>query len=193
MSRGGVPQPERLVQDLAEEQLGALVARVVEEFLGLVLLDDLALVHEDHAVGDLAGKTHFVGDADHRHAALGEADHDLEHFLDHLGVERGGGLVEQHDLRLHAERAGDGDALLLAAGKLARELLGLLRNLDALEVAHRGFLGLRLGDAAHPDRGERQVLHDRQVREEVEVLEHHADLAAHLVDLLEVGGQRRRR
>ena len=35
------------VQDLAEEQLGALVLRVGEELLRRVRLDDLALVHED--------------------------------------------------------------------------------------------------------------------------------------------------
>ena len=34
-----------------------------------------------------------------------------------------------------------------------------------------------------------QVLQDGQVREQVEVLEHHADLAADLVDVLEVVGQ----
>ena len=49
--------------------------------------------------------------------------------------------------------------------------------------------GLGLGDAAHPDRRQRQVLQDRQMREQVEVLEHHADFAAHFVDALEVGGQ----
>ena len=46
--------------------------------------------------------------------------HHVEHLLDHLRVERGGRLVEEHDLRLHRERAGDRDALLLAAGELAR-------------------------------------------------------------------------
>src|SRR5882757_9493753 len=35
------------VQDLAEEQLGALVLRIVEEFGRRILLDDLSLVHED--------------------------------------------------------------------------------------------------------------------------------------------------
>src|SRR5207342_860060 len=36
-------------------------------------------------------------------------------FVDHLGVERRGGLVEQHDLGLHRQRAGDRRTLLLAA------------------------------------------------------------------------------
>ena len=53
--------------------------------------------------------------------ACGQLDHDVEHLLDHLRIKRRGRLVEQHDLRLHAQRAGDGDALLLAAGELARD------------------------------------------------------------------------
>ena len=58
----------------------------------------------------------FVGYAEHGHAGGGQLAHGVEHFLDHLRVERRGRLVEQHDLRLHGERAGDGDPLLLTAG-----------------------------------------------------------------------------
>jgi 23S rRNA A2030 N6-methylase RlmJ len=54
---------------------------------------------------------------------------------------------------------------------------------------HRDLLGILLGHLLHPDRAERAVLEDGEVREQVEVLEHHADLAADLVDLLEVVGQ----
>jgi hypothetical protein len=92
-------------------------------------------------------------------------------------------------LRVHAERAGDRHALLLAAGELAGIFVRLLGDLDALQVVHRRLLGLLLRHLAHPDRRQRAVLQDRQVREQVEVLEHHADFAAHLVDLLEVVGQ----
>jgi hypothetical protein len=135
------------------------------------------------------GKAHLVGDADHRHPLFGELDHGVEHLLDHLGVERRGRLVEQHDPRLHAQRAGDRHALLLTARELAGILQRLLGDLDLLEEMHRRFLGLLLGDLAHPDRGERAVLEDRQMREQVEVLEHHPDLGAHLVDVLQVRGQ----
>eukprot|EP01032_Pedospumella_encystans_P002102 gene2102-2462_t len=76
------------VQDLAQEQLGALVLRIVEEFGRRILFDDLALVHEDDAVGDLAGKAHFMGHAEHGHAFFGKTDHGVEHFLDHFRVER---------------------------------------------------------------------------------------------------------
>lgn len=69
------------MQNLAEEQPCALVLRIVEEFGGRILFDDLALVHEDDAVCDLAGKAHFVSHAQHGHAVFGEADHGVEHFL----------------------------------------------------------------------------------------------------------------
>ena len=51
-----------------EERLGALVLRVADDVLRRALLDDDAAVHEDDAVGDLAGEAHLVGDDDHRHA-----------------------------------------------------------------------------------------------------------------------------
>ena len=160
-----------------------------EEFLRHVHLDDLALVHEHHAVGDLAGKTHLMGDHQHGHAVLGEADHGVEHLLDHFRIERGGRLVEQHDLRVHAERARDRDPLLLAAGQLAGIFVGLLRDLDPLEVMQRDLLGFLLRHLAHPDRRQRAVFQHGEMRKQVEMLEHHADVAAHLVDLLEVVGQ----
>ena len=55
------------------------------------------------------------------HAVAGQALDDLQHLAGQLGVERRGDLVEQHQLGLHRQRAGDRDALLLAAG----ELLGI--------------------------------------------------------------------
>src|SRR5690606_27394310 len=55
--------PGRSVQNLAQEQLGPIVLRVLEERVRLVLLDDFATVHEDDAVGDLAREAHLVGDA----------------------------------------------------------------------------------------------------------------------------------
>src|SRR3712207_8428124 len=42
--------------------------------------------------------SHLVGDDQHGHALAGEVGHHLQHLADHLRVERGGGLVEEHDL-----------------------------------------------------------------------------------------------
>ena len=55
-------------QDLAQEELGTVGLRIGEEGFGLVLLDDLSAVHEDHPVGHGPRETHFVGDAEHGHA-----------------------------------------------------------------------------------------------------------------------------
>ena len=60
------------MQNLAQEQFRPLAFGAFEEFLGGVLLDDLALIHENYPVSHLLGKSHFVGDAQHGHAALGQ-------------------------------------------------------------------------------------------------------------------------
>ena len=101
--------------------------------LGLALLDDDAAVHEDDVVGDLAGEAHLVGHDDHRHALLGELAHDAQHLADELGVEGRGRLVEEHQLGVHRQRPGDGDALLLAAGELRRVGVRLVAEPDLLE------------------------------------------------------------
>ena len=89
---------------------------VAEELGRRGVLEHHALVHKDHAVGHGSGKGHLVRDDDHGHAVGRKLAHDLEHLSHDLGVECGGRLVEQHDLRIHAQGARDGHALLLATG-----------------------------------------------------------------------------
>src|SRR5207249_9441072 len=47
-----------LVQNLREELLCSGMGRVGEEMLRCAFLDNRSLIHEENAVGDLAGKTH---------------------------------------------------------------------------------------------------------------------------------------
>src|SRR5690242_19479452 len=54
---------------------------------------------------------------------------------------------------------------------------------------HGDVLGLLLRHLAYPDGRQREVLEDGEMRKQVEVLEDHADLAAYLVDLLQVVGE----
>ena len=115
--------------------------------------------------------------------SLGQVAHDREHVADELGVERRGRLVEEHELGVHRQRPGDGDALLLAAGELRREGVVLVGQPDLLEVVPGDPLGLGLASLEHPSLGDGEVLEHGQVREEVELLEHHADPAADLVDV----------
>ena len=105
-------------------------------------LDDRAGVHEHRPRRDLAGEAHLVGDDQHRRAGLGEAADGEEHLLDELRIERRGHLVEEEQARLHGERPGDGDALLLAAGKRRGIVVAPLGEADAVEPV--------LGDARAP-------------------------------------------
>ena len=76
---------------------------------------------------DVAREAHLVRDHHQRHALGGQLLDHLQHLVDQLRVERRGDLVAQQHRGLHGQRAGDGHALLLAAGELARvgvELVG---------------------------------------------------------------------
>jgi hypothetical protein len=90
-------------------------------------------VHEDDAIGRLTGKGDFVRHHDHREAAAGQLPHGAEDLADQLGIQSGGRFVEKHQLGFHGERTGDGNALLLAAGELARVGLGAVSEADLFE------------------------------------------------------------
>jgi aryl-alcohol dehydrogenase-like predicted oxidoreductase len=111
------------------------------------LLLDPALVKEDHVVGHVGGEPHVVGHDDHG-APLGrEALDDAHDLLLELGVERRRGLVEEERAGLHAQRARDGGALLLAARELGGPGIGLVGDADLVEVGARGRLDLGAGAA----------------------------------------------
>ena len=74
-----------------------------------------------------------MGHHHHGHAFVRQFDHHVQHFVDHFRIERRGRLIEQHGDRIHAQRTGDGDALLLAAGQLTGELVGMGGEADALQ------------------------------------------------------------
>src|SRR3977135_2145513 len=105
-----------LMKYLAEEQLGPLVLRRLEERFGRSSLHDFAAIHDDDEIRHLSREAHFVGLTDHRHSRLGELGHNVEDFVDHLGIEGGGRLVEQYDFRAKHQRPCDRHALLLPSG-----------------------------------------------------------------------------
>ncbi len=98
-------------------------------------------------------------------------------LLAQLGVEIGQRLVQQDDGRVVDERAGERDALLLAAGELVRKALG--------EVPERQLLERRLHarrDVARRDLAKFQAVRDvvghRLVRPQRVRLEHETEVAA---------------
>ena len=90
-------------------------------------------------------------DDDHRHPLVRELLDEGEHLADHLRVERGGRLIEEHDLRIHCKRAHDGDALALAAGQGGRIHLCLIGEADARQQLHGARLRLLFDLLFAPD------------------------------------------
>ncbi len=97
---------------------------------------------------------------------------DLEHDLAGRIVERAGRLVAEQHVGTLGDRAGDRDALLLAAGELRREVVEALRQADAIERLLRRH-------RRHRDVGdERDVLAHGEARDQVVELEDEADVLA---------------
>ena len=92
-------------------------------------LDDLAEIHDRDAVGDVLHHREVVGDED-----VGEAEAALQVLqqVDDLrldrDVERRDRLVADDEARLDGERAGDADALALAAGEFVRVAPRMVRR-----------------------------------------------------------------
>ena len=124
------------------------------------------------------GEPDLVRDDHHRPAFGGQVLDHAQHVADELGVERRGGLVEQHQLGLQRQRAGDPDPLLLTAGELVRVLIGLLRQPDLRQQPPRVLDRLGLRALLHDHRAFDDVLQHRLVREQVVRLKHHAALRA---------------
>ena len=123
---------------------------------------------------DLAGKTHFVGDDDHGHAVFGQLAHDGQDLVAQFRIEGAGRFIEEHHLGLHGQGAGDGNALLLAAGKLGRISLGLVFQANLRQQFAGKRFGRFLRHVFHDHRPGREVRQHGEVRKEVEGLKHHA-------------------
>ena len=144
----------------------------------VALLGDLARLDGDDPVA-LADRRQAVGDDDHG-AAMGDHPQVLLDDLLALGVERRGRLVEDQDPRIADQRAGDGDALALAARQVGAALLDdrvvAVRELED-ELVRAGKLGRRDHRFHRPGRiGQRDILADRAVEQDI-LLKDDADLA----------------
>ena len=95
----------------------------------------------------------------------------------HARVERRERLVEQQHARLDRERAGQRDALLLAAGELVGVVPGVVGEADELEHLLGARRALRRAHLAHPQ-AELDVAAGVHVGEQAVGLEHHPHVAA---------------
>ena len=87
-------------------------------------LGDLAQVHHEHTVRDVADDVEVVRDEDVREPEVAlQVLEQVEDLRLHRDVQRRDGLVADDELRVDRERAGDTDPLPLPAGKLVRKRL----------------------------------------------------------------------
>jgi hypothetical protein len=138
------------------------------------------LQHED-AIGQPLHLRHVVGGEHHRRRVSAAIELELRsHPVGRIGVERGGGLVEQQKLGLVEQRLGQADARLLAGGELA---VGPVQQLGQPELAgHLGDASLQVAHAVEP--GEHlEVLPHRQPHRHVDVGALEVHPVQHLVAL----------
>ena len=86
-------------------------------------------------------------------------------------------------MRIHRQRARNGNALLLAAGKLAGLVVHALCQADFRQLLDGNFLRFFLVTLKHFLLRQHDVFLRGQVREQIEALEDHAQLGAHRIDV----------
>src|SRR5262249_43757730 len=139
---------------------------------------DAAPVHHGDPVRHRERLVLVVGDVDERRPELRLDALELElHLLAELDVECSERLVEEERSRSVDKRAGERDALLLAARELPWPALLEALELPDLEDLEHSASVLAPRDLLHLET-ERDVVVDRHVREEGVLLEHHVDRAA---------------
>src|SRR3984957_4525882 len=105
----------RLLAKLRPVERG-IAAALAQELVVAAAFVDEAAIDDENGVG-MHDRRQPVGDDD-RGAPLAELRHRLLYVALGFGIERRSGLVEQDDRCVLDQRARDGDALALAAGKL---------------------------------------------------------------------------
>ena len=92
---------------------------------GEPMRDDLAVVDDRHAVAEPLGLVHVVGRQQDGPAAVAQITDHVPELAPRLRVQASGRLVEEEQLGVADQGDGDGQPLLLAAGKLLDQSIGL--------------------------------------------------------------------
>ena len=163
--------------DVADEVADELGLGVIVNFIGCADLFNVALVEHGDAVGQGQGFLLIVGDVDGGNAEIPLHLFQLVAQLHpQLGVQIGQGFIHADDGGARHQRAGDGHALLLAAGELADGFFQLLVGKVYLpgDVPH---LLVDLGLAQFLNfQAEGDVVVHRHGGEQGVALEHDADI-----------------
>src|SRR5262245_13893927 len=102
----------------------------------------------------------------------------LQHFLDEFRIKSGSDLVKEQEPGIHRKRTGNRHALLLSSRKLVRIVMRARFKTDPRQPFHRLLSAGRLVKPSNLGEAERNIAKRREVREQVETLEHHARAGA---------------
>ena len=166
-----------------DQRLRVRVLRALEHVRGGAQLDDAPEVHHRDAVAERPGQPDVVGDQEQRQAArAAQAEQQVQHLRAHGDVERRDGLVAHEPGRLGRERAGDRDALALAARQLVRVAVPeALRGREpgVLERTRGAQHAVAARHALHAQRLLHELAHAHaRVERLVRILEDHLHLPA---------------
>lgn len=133
----------------------------------------ISVVNKGSIVGEGFGVFGVVGDEQQGDVEFAlEGGHVVAHLGAQAGVEGGEGFVEQEPVGAHGAGAGEGGALALAAGDLARVVVGDGGKLHFLQPFFRFDAGAAAAWGAQAAvQAESDVLRDGQVRKQSVVLE----------------------
>ena len=97
----------------------------MREAAGITLFNDMAVFHIHHAACRFTRHFHFVGDDDLRNAGFSQFADNTDDLGGDFWIERRRRFIKQQNLRFHHQGAGNGDTLLLAAGKMQRVAIAI--------------------------------------------------------------------
>ena len=118
--------------------------------------DGFAVIHDGHTVAEPFGFIHVVGGEQDGAAGAAEFLDEVPELAAGLGIEAGGGFIEEDHLRIPHQGAGEREALLLAAGEIAHPRAGFLFEF------HQADDFLRRGAALEEAAEERDRFADRK-------------------------------
>ena len=111
------------------------------ELAARALGDDLAVVDDRDAVGELVGLVEVLRGEQHGRALGDEHAHDLPHLVAAARIEAGRGLVEEQQLGGHDDAGGDVEPAAHAAGVGLDQPVGRVGEAERVEQ----LVGPRLG------------------------------------------------
>ena len=138
----------RILRHLFDELPGDRLLWPGEHVEHRAFFDDAAVFHHRYAVADFAHHVHLVGDQhDGQFQLAVDVQQQVENGVGGLRIERRGGLVAQQHARVIGQRAGDADALFLAAAELRRVGVFAPLQADQRDQFRHARRNLRLGHA----------------------------------------------